>query len=226
MRAREGFATLSFRRRFVQRVGQLLAVTIARVHVRGLRYLPDGAALLASNHPGHVDPLLLVAVLPDPPEIIALADLLEEWVAPLVRVYEPIIVHRDEVDREVLRRALAGLEQGKQVLLFPEARVSRTGAMEQAREGIGYLALKAGVPVVPIAITGTERIFAAWRRFSRPYLTVTVAPPILPERDSRLSRRAQRQALTRQVMCSIAAHLPPTDRGVYGGAECEGSIAE
>ncbi|MGH2543003.1 MAG: lysophospholipid acyltransferase family protein, partial [Ardenticatenaceae bacterium] len=197
---------------------RFLVATLMRVRVEGLSNVPEGAALLAANHLGHADPAVTGALLREPPEVIALSELREAPVAPLMWLYAPITVRRDEIDRDVLRATLAALRRGEKVFLCPEAHISRTGALEQAREGIGYLALHAGVPVVPVAITGTERLAAEWKRLRRPPVTVTFAPPIVSQHDPGLPRRAQRHALTQQVMCAIAAHLPPPYRGVYASA--------
>lgn len=189
-----------------------------RLTVAGREHLPTGPALLAANHLSHADPFLALACLPAPPESVGLAAFRSHWVAPLFYLYEPIPVRRDEVDLSVVRAVLARLREGKQVLIFPEARISRTGALEEARDGVGYLALQAQVPVVPIALTGSERLLAAWGQRQRPAVTLTIGPPLLVEPEPGQPRRVQRQVATTQIMGAIAALLPPAYRGVYGGA--------
>ncbi|MGB0384658.1 MAG: lysophospholipid acyltransferase family protein [Ardenticatenaceae bacterium] len=207
---------LSFRRRVLKFLAQACFALTARVTVTGLHHLPDGPALLAANHLHHIDSPLLVAILPTPAEIIALAERRKYWVTPIVHFYGSILVQRDEVDRSVLRAVLAALEQGKQVIIFPEARISRQGGLQEARDGVGYLALRANVPVVPIAISGSETILTAWREFRRPQITVTIAPPLTPSRDPTQPRRLHRKMFTHAIMSGIAAHLPPPYRGYYG----------
>jgi 1-acyl-sn-glycerol-3-phosphate acyltransferase len=214
--ARAWRATLPFRRRTVHWATRFLATTAIRVEARGHHHVPKGAAIIAGNHLGHADPLLVLSQLQEPPEIVGLANLLDEIAAPFIHFYSPILVRRDEVDRTVLQETLDALSSGSKVMIFPEARISRSGALEPARDGIGYIAGRANVPIVPVAITGTERLIAAWRNRQRPHLTVTFGPPLHPDSIPPGSNRARRSYLTQETMRRIAALLPPPYRGVYG----------
>lgn len=199
----------------------LIVRLIARVRVQGVERVPArGPLVLAFNHLGHLDPFLLYLTLPTPPEFIGLADLLNVRVVGWAfRQYGALAVRRDEFDRQVLERAMALLDAGLMVALAPEARQSRTGQLERARTGVAYLAMKCGVPVVPVAITGTK--FAGKRlvrRLRRVDLSITYGAPMslppLPrggaERKAALREQADR------IMQEIAALLPEGVRGVYG----------
>ena len=210
---------LSFRRSVLKLLARVCFALTTRITVTGLHHLPDAPALLAANHLHHIDSPLLVALLPTSPEILALSERRKWWVTPIVQLYGAILVKRDKVDRSVLQALLAALDEDKQVLLFPEARISRQGGLLEARDGVGYLALKANVPIVPIAISGTETILTAWRQWRRAHITVTIAPPLTPFRDPTQARREQRKVLTNAIMSRIAAHLPPAYRGYYGKEE-------
>ncbi len=210
---------LPLRRLLLKRMAQLFFFCIARVTVNGLENLPDGPAMLAANHLHHIDSPLLVAVLPISPEILALSERRKWWVTPIVLFYDAILVKRDKVDRLALRSVLTAFKENKQVLLFPEARISREGALIEAREGVGYFALQGKVPIVPIAIHGTETITTAWKQFRRPHITVTVIPSLISVRDQTQSRRDQRKHLTHTVMSRIAAHLPPAYQGFYRNSD-------
>lgn len=212
---------LSLRRQIVQQLVRGFFALTTKLTIIGQEHLPDGAALLVANHPHHLDSPLLLAGLPVPPEMVALAEPKRRWVIPIIRFYEAIPVRRDEVDRSMLRAVLAALEEGKQILLFPEARISRTGVLQEARDGIGYLALKTGVPVVPLAITGTEHARATWQKGRRPQLTMTIAPPLILTPDLSQPRRLQRKIATTTIMKALAAHLPASYQGYY--AELEGN---
>ncbi len=185
----------------------------------GRENLPQGGPLIVvANHLAHLDGPLLLASLPWLMEGIALSDLGRVPVTgQLLRLYGVIWVRRDEYDRELLRRALAVLAEGKVLALTPEARMSVTGALERARTGAAYLALKSGAPVLPIAITGTEKIYGAWRRWRRPRVTVTIGqafhlPPVALKGAGR--HEVLRQAAD-EIMLHIARLLPPEYRGVY-----------
>jgi 1-acyl-sn-glycerol-3-phosphate acyltransferase len=191
-----------------------------RLETKGLENIPkSGPLLVAFNHLAHLDAALVLPFLPQPVESIALEDLYHVPVTgQLLRLYGTIPVHRDQFDRDVIRRALQALAEGKMLALAPEARMSLTGALEQARQGAAYLALRSGAPILPVAITGTETVPSDLKRLRRPRLTVTFGEVIItPPRASKPQARRQQVAeLTDEIMYRIAAMLPPEYRGVYG----------
>lgn len=194
----------------------------ARTDVRGLENVPGhGPLIVAFNHLAHVDPLLVIANMPYPVDPLALSDLYSVPVTGLaLRAYGVIPVRRDRVDRHVLRQALDVLHAGGVIILAPEARMSLTGALERARAGAAYLALKSGAPVLPVAITGTETLLNDWKRLRRPHLTATFGRPFALshyEEDGHTAREKRREAAD-EIMTRIAEMLPVQYRGVY--SEC------
>lgn len=194
---------------------------LTRLEVRGLERVPmEGPLLVAYNHLAHLDAPLIVAFLPREVEGLALSDLYEVPVTgQLLRLYGTIPVHRDKFDRAVLRRALEVLAEGKALALAPEARMSVSGALERARHGVAYLALRSGAPVLPVALTGTELVPGALKRLQRAPVTMTVGqvyhPP--PRAQDPALLRAQVEEVTEVIMLRIAALLPVAYRGEYGG---------
>ena len=93
-----------------------------RLHIEGLQNIPQrNAAIIAFNHLGHLDPLLVCAFSPRAPEFIALADLLDVPGTSLaLRTYGVILAHRGEYDRQVLRAALDTLNRGDLLALAPK----------------------------------------------------------------------------------------------------------
>ncbi len=199
---------------------RLLFRLLTRWEVKGIENLPEsGPLVVAFNHLAHLDAPLLVATLPWPLEGIALADLYHVPVTgQFLRLYGAIPVHRDEFDREVIRRGLEVLATGKVLALAPEARMSRTGALERARHGAAYFALRSRAPILPLAITGTERAYSEWKRLRRPRLTVNIGRPFTPPpyESKGEARRRQLEEVTEEIMRRIAELLPPEYRGVYG----------
>jgi 1-acyl-sn-glycerol-3-phosphate acyltransferase len=191
-----------------------------RLETKGLENIPQGGPLLvAFNHLAHLDAALVLPFMPQPIEGIALENLYHVPITgQLLRLYGTIPVHRDQFDRDVVRRALQALAEGKMLALAPEARMSLTGALEPARQGVAYLALRSGAPVLPVALTGTEHVPSDLKRLRRPRLTVTFGEVIItPPRASKPQARRQQVAeLTDEIMHRIAAMLPPEYRGVYG----------
>jgi 1-acyl-sn-glycerol-3-phosphate acyltransferase len=107
------------------------------------------------------------------------------------------------------------LDQGRFIAIAPEGRESLTGALEPGTEGAAYLALKARVPLIPVAFTGTEnqQIYGNIKRFRRSPVTMTIGSPFqledLPDRREAITRG------TETIMRQIASYLPPEYRGVY-----------
>lgn len=135
--------------------------------------------------------------------------------APLVRLGGGVFIRRGEVDREALEKAVAWLKTGKVFGISPEGTRSKTGGLLRAKTGVAYLAHMAGSPILPVAITGTEKAFRTLLRLRRPRLTMRIGEPFeLPPLDEN-GRNASLRRNTDEIMCRIAALLPPGYRGVY-----------
>ncbi len=187
------------------------------LRIQGLQNIPsDHAAILAFNHLGHLDSLLLVAFAPRAPECMALSDLMNVPITKqALRAYGVILVHRDEYDRKVIRAALGALERGNLLALAPEARQSPSAAMEKGRPGAAYLALKSGALVVPVGITGTQAVYAAWQKRRRPKISMTVGQPFHVPTQPGAKRGETLEAAHCAIMQHIAQLLPADYQGYW-----------
>ena len=203
------------------RLGRLLArifiPTFGSIRVTGRENVPPaGPLIIAANHQSNADPPALVYAVPRPLNFMAKRDLfvnpLVGWFLRALHVYP---VDRDGRDVDALRWALRMLGAGETLLIFPEGTRS-PGALSEASDGLAYLALSSGAPVLPVAITGTERIRGMFRipfHFQR--LSVAIGEPFTPPAPAgRIERAALRDA-TREIMARVAALLPPSYRGAY-----------
>ena len=210
---------MSTRRRLLLGILRGLLRLLTHSKVYGRKNLPQrGPLLVVFNHIAHLDGPLVMASVPWEIEAIALSDLYEVPVmGQLLRLYGVIPVNRDEFDRQVLRRALQVLAEGKVLILAPEARQSPTCTLERGRKGAAYLALRSGAPILPIGLTGTETVYSALKHLRRPRLTVSIGPSF--HLRGPLARGTERKAqLTSgrdEIMRRIAALLPLEYRGVY-----------
>lgn len=191
---------------------------VARVEVRGAAQMPrKGGLLLVSNHLTIVDPFIVGMCFKRELHFMAKIELyrnpLAAWVIAHLGAFP---VRRGEPDRAALRHAEGLLHDGRVVAIFPEGHRSEAAAVQSSKGGIALLARRAGVPILPVAITGVERLLprelAHWRPWRRPTITVTVGAPFtLPQ----TSGRADYTALANLIMGRVAELLPPAYRGVF-----------
>jgi 1-acyl-sn-glycerol-3-phosphate acyltransferase len=197
---------------------RIIVFLFIRIKVTGLDKFPHkGPALVVINHLGDADGLLGIAYWPvftDPLAKIELFDL--PVLGKMIDLFGVIWVHRGRPDRKALSAALQGFRLGRIISIAPEGRESLQGALEGGTEGAAFLARKAGVLVVPVALTGTEnwRIYGNMRKLRRTDVTLTVGDAFyLPKVND---RRTALEEGTRVIMEALARMLPVELRGVYG----------
>lgn len=198
-------------------VNQFLRIP-CRVEIEGQENVPrTGAAIFAINHLGLLDaPLSYVAVnRPDFTGWVADKHRSNRIFAYLVQLAGAIWLDRENVDMQALRSALQVLKQGSMFGLAPEGTRSPTHAMIPAKEGASYLAIVSGVPIIPAAVTGTDTAAREWLRLRRPVLKIRIGKPFHLPPLQRATRQEDMQRGTDEIMCRIAALLPPEYRGVY-----------
>jgi len=193
---------------------------LARVSIVGLENVPSqGPYLIVFNHLAISDPPLVLAFWPARPDAVGASNMMDTFlVGHLMRWYGTVRVHRGYYDRRLLTAALACLKAGRPVLIAPEGGRSHTPGMRPARPGAAYLAIKAGVPLVPVGVTGTESLFSHWRPGRRTLLTMRIGKCFkLPFTSLNGAERHHiLDAATGTIMSQIASLLPPEYRGTYG----------
>jgi len=193
--------------RWIRGLVLLLVRALFRVSVTGLENIPKPPFIIAANHQAWYDPAFIIPFFPESPVIYTMAKretvFNRAWkrrLLPLVGVF-PISPARGELDEAGVRTVYQILERQGVVLMFPEGRYSRGRAIRQLKVGIGYFALQAGVPVTPVAVTGTDRL-VPFRR-----IDVTIGPPVRPDLPAwwELSRRVS--TVVESVRNAIASAL-------------------
>ncbi|HUF38060.1 MAG TPA: lysophospholipid acyltransferase family protein [Anaerolineales bacterium] len=201
----------------IARICAALIRNLTRATFSGISNFPAaGPGIIALNHLGDADVAMIATALPVQPEALAKVELYDfPFVGWLVNTYGVIWVHRGTADRRALRAALDGLADGRFIAIAPEGRQSITGSLEEGTGGAAYLALKADVPVIPLALTGTQdsNVYGNWRRFRKPALTLTIGEPFRLEEVGSPSETLHAGADA--IMRRIAALLPESYRGVY-----------
>lgn len=140
-------------------LGSRLARVVFQLRVEGAEHVPrTGAVLLAGNHTGFVDGPLVFLLAPRPAAMLAKAEIFRGVLAVLFRWIGLVPVLRGTPDRNALTQGLAQLSAGGALGVFPEG-TRGSGTFDQITDGLAYLALRSGAPVVPVAVLGTAH---AW----------------------------------------------------------------
>lgn len=201
----------------VRTVVRLLFTLLTRTEIRGSENLPArGPYIMLTNHLSAIDPPLIMAIGPSPITVFAGHTHRHEFIiGAVMNALGAIWVRRGEVDRQALRTALDVLKAGGILGLAPEGTRSRTGGLLKGKIGAAYLAAHADVPLVPVALTGTEIGLSALLKLGRPRIHVTIGPQFrLPKSNSPASRQ-ELEEHAELIMRTLAGMLPEKYRGVY-----------
>lgn len=193
----------------------LVSTCLFRWQVEGQENVPDtGPVIIAPNHISNFDPPVVGTALPRRAYCMGKEELfrscISRWVVPRVRAFP---VKRGTPDRKAIKWTLQLLAMGEMVVVFPEGTRSRTGELQEPEIGISYFILKSKAPVVPIAVSGTNRLIVSGKplpRFGR--IQVRIGKPLTFEEfyDNR-SREVQTQ-IAHRIMEEIRAlqrMMPP-----------------
>lgn len=152
------------------------------VRVEGIERLPEGGAILVSNHQSLVDIPLLVAALPRRVGFLAKRELGRIPLFGKAMGYAGnLFIDRDDPRDAVhlVRDAVRSIREGRLVVIFPEGTRSEDGSIGEFKPGAFYLALKGDVPVVPVYIDGGRRALPKGSVVFRPAeLVVRILPPL------------------------------------------------
>ena len=158
-----------------------------------------GGFILATNHSSNVDPLVIGAACPKPLHFMAKVELFKNpfgaWILSAVHAFP---VKRGTGDIHAIREAIRRVRAGGGLLIFPEGGRSADGTIGAGQEGIGFLAMKLNVPIVPAYIGGTDKVLPKGsNRVSAAKINVRFGKQILVE------RRMPYQAVADKIMEEI-----------------------
>lgn len=193
----------------LQQVARVLFVLVFGIRVYHRRRLPRrGGVLVVANHQSFLDPVLAAVGMPRPYHPMARESLFRlapfRW---LIRSLYAFPVRRGRVDLGAVREALARLQAGAVVLMFPEGTRTRDGSIGTLHGGPVRIAVRAGVPLVPMVIDGA---FEAWPRTAllpRPHtIRVACGRPVSAE-DAAAGEPDEVMAALRRQMLGLQAEL-------------------
>jgi 1-acyl-sn-glycerol-3-phosphate acyltransferase len=194
----------------------LIARLTWRLTITGREHIPVGKAyIIVTNHLSVFDAPVVFLAMPERAVMFGA----DKWrrvpgVRQLLEAVGVIWVARGEADMDAMKSALAVLKGGGRLGVAPEGTRSPTGALIRGKPGAAFLADRARVPLVPMAITGTEDIIPCWKRLRRPRILCEVGPAFHLESSGR-AKGAELDLLTDQIMVTLARMLPEKYRGVY-----------
>lgn len=180
-----------------------------RVRVEGLDRVPkDRPVVISPVHRSNIDTILMAFVSRRHMRYMAKDSLFRRrWSALLISALGGFPVHRDGADRDALRTCEAALRRGESVVVFPEGTRKRGPVVTNLYEGAAFVALRCGVPIVPVGIGGSEGAMPRGAKFLRPVkIHIIVGEPIEPPPRSGVGSRGSRRQvheLTTQLQTEL-----------------------
>ncbi len=199
---------------FFHGICKLVYEMFFRGDVAGLENLPEtGGYIVAANHASHLDPPIVGQFLPRQVSFFARKTLWKPGLAAWwLTAVGTIPVDRDGgTSLDAVKRVLSDLAGGKVVIVFPEGTRSATGELQAPKAGVGLLACKARVPVVPARVFGSFEAFgrAGKLRLGSP-VSVTYGKPLYPAEFDHPEDGKERYAKTAaRIMEAIDRIDPP-----------------
>lgn len=185
-----------------------------RVQVSGRVHLPVGqACIFMCNHVSNLDPPVVIAVLPGRCVVLLKKELMSiPILGTAMRLAGFIPVERGarrDAAKASVTAAAKALEMGLNILVFPEGTRSVDGRLKGFKKGPFFLAQQTGAPIVPVALSGTERMMGKGSVLIKPGVaTVEMLKPIDP------AAYATREELMTAVRAALAAALPESMKPV------------
>ena len=185
-----------------------------RVRVSGLERIPPGVCLFAANHTSSADAPAVVGAIPRRIAILLKESLFRyPIVGAAFRLARFIPVDRRLYDSalEILEKAVQELRSGQSFLIYPEGTRSPDGRLQKFKKGAVVMAIKAGVPIVPVACSGAHRVMEKRSLVMHPgEILVEFLNPI----DSTTFTLEQREDLNQRLHHELATGLPPDQRPI------------
>jgi 1-acyl-sn-glycerol-3-phosphate acyltransferase len=178
----------------------------------------SGALIVCPNHSATLDPPMVPAFLPrsDSWSMAKSEYFKGGLVTWLFRHYHAFPVVRHTADRTALRTAFEILKSGQALIIYPEGTRVESGMLAEPEPGAGFIAQKAGCPIVPVGLTGTRDCLpkgAWWPR--RTQVSIKFGKPFMVPARRPDGTRITREEASDAIMLEIAELLPERQRGAF-----------
>lgn len=194
--------------RLVQLLFRLLLLLLRRWKVYGAENMPAaGGVVIVSNHASYWDPIAVACAFDRKVHYMAKSELFQiPLLGPVIRSLGAFPVRRDRSDRSAIRTAVSYLQEGEVVGVFPEGTRSKTGELLKPHLGAAMIAQKAGVPILPVALSGTRGV---WGK-----VAVRVGTPLaVGAGGGTKTARMELEEASERAMSEIAAFLAGAGSG-------------
>lgn len=198
-------------------IGIYIRIT-CRIDAPDLHKIPmQGPLIVISNHTGQIEvPILFHLLQPRKMTGWAKIETWDNWFLNWVfTLWGLIPVRRGEADTSALRKAIEALDQGYLFGIAPEGTRNKTGRLMRAHPGAVLLAVRSGVPILPVAHWGGENFLKNLKRFRRTDFHLRVGKSFRLDVDGVRMTRETRQQIVDEMMLKIAELLPIEYRGAY-----------
>ena len=199
--------------RFLVRVVLLLST---RWQVKGRENIPaKGPLLIVANHLNLADPPIVSVSIARETRFMAKEELFKaKFTGYFIGSFGAFPVRRSQADTKAVRQALRILADGLALVVFPEATRSPNAQLQPAFPGVALIALRSGALILPIGITGTEKMKGKTWPFRRPRVVVNIGKPFHLPPNSKATKEDLTR-LTTFIMEHIAEQLPVKYQGHY-----------
>ena len=183
-----------------------------RVRVEGKTKIPAGVCLFVANHTSSADAPAVVGAIPRRIAVL-LKESLFKWpiVGQAFTLAHFIPVNRKDRESAIasVEKAAEAMRKGQSFLIYPEGTRSPDGRLQEFKKGAFVLAIKAGVPIVPVLCSGAQRVMA---KHSMVIHSGEILVEFLEPIDASKYPLEEREALNQRVHDAMAASLPPDQR--------------
>ncbi|MFZ2258391.1 MAG: lysophospholipid acyltransferase family protein [Clostridiaceae bacterium] len=198
------------------------------IRVKGLEILEEteGPCIFVANHLSNLDGVVLTRLLKkkfDPYFVAGIKLSGDNFTRFFKNLIKTIDIKPNTADLESIKNIINTLKGGESIMMFPEGTRSRTGQMIEAKKGITLIARMAKVPIVPIALMGTEKVVPIDEQMDREriipgHVDVVVGKPfyLAKKRPDEDKHDFEDRAIN-DLMNHIAVNLRPEYRGIYDG---------
>ncbi len=198
-------------------LAMLIGSSASRITVTGRNFIPSaGPFIVAINHFSALDPFFVIYGLLRPVNFLMASD--QEvggdmgW-APWIYGFIP--TNRSKLAPSTIKHSLRVLKKGEILGIFPEG-TSMSTVLRPAKDGAAYLSLSTNVPILPVAVHGTDNLWSNLPRGIRQSVSVNIGAPFGPFSLTAEQRADKRQALENigdEIMCRVGALLPEKHQG-------------